>query len=75
MAALVVSELASGGLDAKTVSVLGVLAALGGALRVLGAGTAGLEPMFFLLVRLRAGCSAAAPGSSWARCRCWSGRS
>jgi energy-coupling factor transport system substrate-specific component len=50
MAALVVSELASGGLDAKTVSVLGVLAALGGALRVLGAGTAGLEPMFFLLV-------------------------
>jgi energy-coupling factor transport system substrate-specific component len=50
MAALVVSELSSGGLDAKTVAVLGVLSAVGGALRVLGAGTAGLEPIFFLLV-------------------------
>lgn len=50
MAAVVVSQLAAGGLDAKTVAVLGVLAAAGGALRVLGAGTAGLEPMFFLLV-------------------------
>jgi energy-coupling factor transport system substrate-specific component len=50
LAALVVAELSSGGLDAKTVAVLGVLSALGGALRVLGAGTAGLEPMFFLLV-------------------------
>jgi len=50
LTALVVSELSSGGLDAKTVAVLGVLAAAGGALRVLGAGTAGLEPMFFLLV-------------------------
>lgn len=50
LAALVVAELSSGGLDAKTVAVLGVLAAVGGALRVLGAGTAGLEPMFFLLV-------------------------
>ena len=50
LAALVVTELSDGGLDAKTVAVLGVLAAAGGALRVLGAGTAGLEPMFFLLV-------------------------
>jgi energy-coupling factor transport system substrate-specific component len=50
LAALVVAELSDGGLDAKTVAVLGVLAAAGGALRVLGAGTAGLEPMFFLLV-------------------------
>ncbi len=50
MAAIVVAQIASGGLDAKTVAVLGVLAAAGGALRVLGAGTAGLEPMFFLLV-------------------------
>jgi len=49
LTALVVSELSSGGLDAKTVAVLGVLAAAGGALRVLGAGTAGLEPMFFVL--------------------------
>jgi energy-coupling factor transport system substrate-specific component len=50
LTALVVAELSSGGLDAKTVAVLGVLAAAGGALRVLSGGTAGLEPMFFLLV-------------------------
>jgi energy-coupling factor transport system substrate-specific component len=50
LTALVMAELSSGGLDAKTVAVLGVLAAAGGALRVLGAGTAGLEPMFFLVV-------------------------
>ena len=50
LTALVVAELSSGGLDAKTVAVLGVLAAVGGALRVLGGGTAGLEPVFFLLV-------------------------
>ncbi|MGL5858091.1 MAG: ECF transporter S component [Angustibacter sp.] len=50
MAALVAAELAAGGMDAKTVAVLGVLAAAGGALRVLSAGTAGLEPIFFLLV-------------------------
>jgi energy-coupling factor transport system substrate-specific component len=50
LAALVMAELSGGGLDAKTVAVLGVLAAAGGALRVLSAGTAGLEPMFFLVV-------------------------
>ena len=50
LAALVMAELSNGGLDAKTVAVLGVLAAAGGALRVLSAGTAGLEPMFFLVV-------------------------
>ena len=50
LTALVMAELSGGGMDAKTVAVLGVLAAAGGALRVLGAGTAGLEPMFFLLV-------------------------
>lgn len=50
MALALLAEMSSGGLDAKTVAVLGVLAAAGGALRVLSAGTAGLEPMFFLLV-------------------------
>ena len=50
MALLVLAELSSGGIDAKTVAVLGVLAAAGAALRVLSAGTAGLEPMFFLLI-------------------------
>ncbi|MBV2153769.1 ECF transporter S component [Kitasatospora sp. SUK 42] len=38
------------GLDAKSVALLGVLAAAGAALRPLGAGTAGLDPMFFLMV-------------------------
>jgi energy-coupling factor transport system substrate-specific component len=47
---VVLAEIATGGLDAKTIAVLGVLAATGGALRVLSAGTAGLEPVFFLLV-------------------------
>jgi energy-coupling factor transport system substrate-specific component len=50
MALAMLAEMSSGGVDAKTVAVLGVLAAAGGALRVLSAGTAGLEPMFFLLV-------------------------
>ncbi|MGW4896987.1 ECF transporter S component [Kitasatospora sp. NPDC004240] len=43
-------ELGAPGLDAKAVALLGVLAATGAALRPLGAGTAGLEPMFFLMV-------------------------
>jgi energy-coupling factor transport system substrate-specific component len=47
---VLLAEMSSGSLDAKGVAVLGVLAAAGGALRVLSAGTAGLEPMFFLLV-------------------------
>lgn len=50
MALVLLAEMTSGGVDAKTVAVLGVLAAAGGALRVLSGGTAGLEPMFFLLV-------------------------
>lgn len=50
MAVALLAEMTSGGVDAKSVAVLGVLAAAGGALRVLSAGTAGLEPMFFLLV-------------------------
>ena len=44
------AEIAEGGLDAKAVAMLGVLAAVGAALRLLGAGTAGIEPVFFLLV-------------------------
>ncbi|MFE9247767.1 ECF transporter S component [Streptomyces sp. NPDC007088] len=48
--AVVVAAIADGGLDAKAVAMLGVLAAAGAALRPLGAGTAGIEPMFFLMV-------------------------
>lgn len=48
--AVVLAEVADGGLDAKSIAVLGVLAAVGAALRPLGAGVAGFEPVFFLLV-------------------------
>jgi energy-coupling factor transport system substrate-specific component len=48
--AVVLSELAEGGMDAKAVAMLGVLAAVGAALRPLGTGVAGFEPVFFLLV-------------------------
>lgn len=48
--AVVLAQLAEGGIDAKTVAMLGVLAAVGAALRPLGTGVAGFEPVFFLLV-------------------------
>jgi energy-coupling factor transport system substrate-specific component len=48
--AVVLAELAEGGIDAKTIAMLGVLAAVGAALRPLGTGVAGLEPVFFLLI-------------------------
>jgi energy-coupling factor transport system substrate-specific component len=47
---VLVAEAADGTLDAKAVAMLGVLAAVGAGLRVLGAGLAPLEPLFFLLV-------------------------
>jgi energy-coupling factor transport system substrate-specific component len=48
--AVVLAELGEGGLDAKAVAMLGVLTAVGAALRPLGTGIAGFEPVFFLLV-------------------------
>jgi energy-coupling factor transport system substrate-specific component len=48
--AVVLAEVADGGMDVKSVAVLGVLAAVGAALRPLGGGVAGFEPVFFLLV-------------------------
>ncbi|GHF43763.1 ECF transporter S component [Streptomyces morookaense] len=48
--AVVMATIADSGLDAKAIAMLGVLAAAGAALRPLGAGTAGIEPMFFLMV-------------------------
>jgi energy-coupling factor transport system substrate-specific component len=47
---LVILEISSAGLDAKTVALLGVLAALISALRPLGAGAVGIEPMWFVLI-------------------------
>ena len=48
--AVVLAQLSEGGMDAKAVAMLGVLSAIGAALRPLGAGTAGVETVFFLLV-------------------------
>ena len=48
--AIVFSEIADGGIDAKAIAMLGVLSAIGAALRPLGARTAGIETVFFTLV-------------------------
>jgi energy-coupling factor transport system substrate-specific component len=50
LAAIVLAELTSGGMDAKSVAMLGMLGAVGGALRALGPGTAGLEPSFAVVI-------------------------
>ncbi|GGS94602.1 ECF transporter S component [Streptomyces chromofuscus] len=47
---VVAATLSESGLGPKAVAMLGVLAATGAALRPIGAGTAGIEPMFFLMV-------------------------
>ena len=48
--AVMMSQLSAGGIDAKALAMLGVLSAIGAALRPLGAGTAGIEAVFFLLI-------------------------
>jgi energy-coupling factor transport system substrate-specific component len=50
LVAVVAATIAESGLGPKAVAMLGVLAAAGAALRPIGAGTAGLEPMFFLML-------------------------
>ncbi|MGH3327124.1 MAG: ECF transporter S component [Streptomycetales bacterium] len=47
---VVLAEISEDGMDAKAVALLGVLAAVGAALRPLSAGTAGIDLVFFLLV-------------------------
>ena len=48
---LVLAQLSEGGMDTRTLALLGVLTAINAALRpALGAGTAGIESVFFLLV-------------------------
>lgn len=47
---VVVTEVSRGGIDTKAVAMLGVLTAIGAALRPVGAGVAGLETVFFVLV-------------------------
>jgi energy-coupling factor transport system substrate-specific component len=48
--AVVFAEIAHGGIDSKAIAMLGVLSAIGAALRPLGAGTAGIETVFFILI-------------------------
>ena len=48
--AVVLAEMGSGGIDTKAVAMLGILSALGAALRPLGAGLGGIETVFFLLI-------------------------
>ncbi|WP_086792864.1 ECF transporter S component [Streptomyces thermovulgaris] len=50
LVAVVAATISESGLGPKAVALLGVLAATGAALRPIGAGTAGIEPMFFLMV-------------------------
>ena len=47
---LLLTQLSDRSLDAKSVALLGMLAALLAALRPLGAGAIGIEPMWFLLI-------------------------
>ncbi len=48
--AVVFADISDGGIDAKAIAMLGVLSAIGAALRPLGAGTAGIETVLFTLV-------------------------
>jgi energy-coupling factor transport system substrate-specific component len=50
LAAVVLAEITSGGMEAKSVAMLGVLTAVGGALRALGPGIAGVEPSFAIII-------------------------
>lgn len=50
LAAVVLAELTSGGMDAKSVALLGMLTAVGAALRVLSPFAAGLEPSWIVVV-------------------------
>jgi energy-coupling factor transport system substrate-specific component len=47
---LVMAQLTEGGMDAKALAMLGVLSAINAVLRPLGAGTNGVETVYFLLI-------------------------
>ena len=47
---IVAIDISQGALDSKAVALLGVLSALIAALRLVGAGAVGIEPMWFLLI-------------------------
>lgn len=48
--AVLFAQISEGGIDSKALAMLGVLSAVNASLRPLGAGTAGIEMVFFLLV-------------------------
>jgi energy-coupling factor transport system substrate-specific component len=50
LAAVVLAQIAEGGMDAKVIALLGMLTAVAAGLRALSPGAAGLEPGFFLLI-------------------------
>lgn len=50
LVAILLAEMTTDGMDTKALAMLGVLSAIGAALRPLGAGTGGIELVFFLLV-------------------------
>ena len=47
---VVLAEMSEGGMDSRVLAVLGVLVAVNAVLRGLGAGTSGIEMVFFLLI-------------------------
>lgn len=48
--AVVLAEMSEGGMDARVLALLGVLSAINALMRVVSAGTAGVELVFFLLI-------------------------
>ncbi len=50
MLALILSEYSSGGIGSRQLALLGVLTALNAVIRMLGAGTGGVETAFFLII-------------------------
>ena len=48
--ALVLAEISDGGLDSRGIAMLGVLAAIAAALRPVGAGTVGFEPIWVVII-------------------------
>jgi energy-coupling factor transport system substrate-specific component len=50
LVALLLSEFSAGKIDSRQLAVLGVLIALNSVIRLLGAGTAGIETIFFLIL-------------------------
>lgn len=48
--AVVIAEISEGGMDSRVLAILGVLSAVNALMRLLSAGTAGVELVFFLLI-------------------------